>query len=145
MAFKSPKPRSAYASPEYRSARENAVATVEQTESTSSHALALVEEGSPPPDGGYGWVCCAACFTVNCFTWGVVAVSISAESVRLCMLKQRPSWALRHYCCNGIVFHGANRTSNSHMEYISPIISPLSHFRERLPWTTRLLAGSTSR
>ena len=28
-----------------------------------------------PPDGGYGWVCVACCFTVNCFTWGVVAVS----------------------------------------------------------------------
>ncbi|MCJ1258558.1 hypothetical protein MMC24_006391 [Lignoscripta atroalba] len=26
-----------------------------------------------PPDGGYGWVCVAACFTINCFTWGVVA------------------------------------------------------------------------
>ena len=29
-----------------------------------------------PPDGGYGWVCVAACFTINCFTWGVVAVSL---------------------------------------------------------------------
>jgi MFS family permease len=27
-----------------------------------------------PPDGGYGWVCVTACFTINCFTWGVVAV-----------------------------------------------------------------------
>ncbi|EPE29044.1 MFS general substrate transporter [Glarea lozoyensis ATCC 20868] len=26
-----------------------------------------------PPDGGYGWVCVAACFTINCFTWGVVS------------------------------------------------------------------------
>ena len=28
----------------------------------------------PPPDGGYGWVCVLACFCVNAFTWGVVAV-----------------------------------------------------------------------
>jgi hypothetical protein len=27
------------------------------------------------PDGGYGWVCVAACFTTNCFTWGAVSVS----------------------------------------------------------------------
>lgn len=27
-----------------------------------------------PPDGGYGWACVAACFTVNCFTWGTVSV-----------------------------------------------------------------------
>ncbi|RMZ73300.1 MCH2 [Pyrenophora seminiperda CCB06] len=25
------------------------------------------------PDGGYGWVCVAACFTINCFTWGTVS------------------------------------------------------------------------
>lgn len=29
------------------------------------------------PDGGYGWICVAACFTINCFTWGVVSVSSS--------------------------------------------------------------------
>ncbi|CAN9402135.1 unnamed protein product [Alternaria alternata] len=27
----------------------------------------------PPPDGGYGWVCVATCFTINCFTWGTVS------------------------------------------------------------------------
>lgn len=27
-----------------------------------------------PPDGGYGWICVAACFTINCFTWGTVSV-----------------------------------------------------------------------
>ena len=29
-----------------------------------------------PPDGGYGWVCVAACFTINCFTCGTVSVSV---------------------------------------------------------------------
>ncbi|GAM88674.1 hypothetical protein ANO11243_067080 [Dothideomycetidae sp. 11243] len=26
-----------------------------------------------PPDGGYGWVCVACCFALNCFTWGAVS------------------------------------------------------------------------
>lgn len=26
------------------------------------------------PDGDYGWVCVAACFTINAFSWGVVSV-----------------------------------------------------------------------
>jgi len=38
------------------------------------------EDQSPvvtkPPDGGYGWVCVAACFIINCFTWGVIAVRL---------------------------------------------------------------------
>jgi hypothetical protein len=33
-----------------------------------------------PPDGGYGWVCLAACFNINCFTWGVVAVRFKKSS-----------------------------------------------------------------
>ncbi len=48
-----------------------------------SHQLSYVgTESSPiaietevPPDGGYGWVCLGALFTINCFTWGVIAVS----------------------------------------------------------------------
>lgn len=48
--------------------------------STTCDSLAGAEEPSPtvpaPPDGGYGWVCVAACFTINCFTWGVVAVRL---------------------------------------------------------------------
>jgi hypothetical protein len=42
------------------------------------HVLEGLPTGSDPelpPDGGYGWVCVAACFNINCFTWGVVAVS----------------------------------------------------------------------
>ena len=34
----------------------------------------------PPPDGGYGWVCVLACFCVNAFTWGVVAVGPLSNS-----------------------------------------------------------------
>lgn len=30
---------------------------------------------STPPDGGYGWLCVAACFMINFATWGAVAVS----------------------------------------------------------------------
>jgi hypothetical protein len=33
----------------------------------------IVETNSP--DGGYGWVCVAACFTNNAVTWGAVSVS----------------------------------------------------------------------
>lgn len=29
---------------------------------------------STPPDGGYGWLCVAACFMINFATWGAVAV-----------------------------------------------------------------------
>lgn len=40
----------------------------------------IIHDGDdkPPPDGGYGWVCVAACFTINCFTWGIVAASQKA-------------------------------------------------------------------
>lgn len=34
------------------------------------------EAVAPPPDRGYGWVVVVgACFTINCFSWGVTAVS----------------------------------------------------------------------
>jgi hypothetical protein len=34
------------------------------------------EATEPPPDGGYGWAVVGACFTINCFSWGVTAVSL---------------------------------------------------------------------
>jgi hypothetical protein len=33
------------------------------------------DEDINPLDGGYGWVCVAACFTNNAVTWGAVSVS----------------------------------------------------------------------
>jgi hypothetical protein len=55
----------------------------ERHNEASPHQLSQVDaENSPqvlqqeaPPDGGYGWVCLGALFTINCFTWGVIAVS----------------------------------------------------------------------
>jgi hypothetical protein len=44
-----------------------------------------------PPDGGYGWVCVATCFTINCFTWGAVSVSQNG-------LHRRPSVSRRLLC-----------------------------------------------
>lgn len=35
------------------------------------------EACADPPDGGYGWVQIGVCFTVNCFTWGQVAVGVT--------------------------------------------------------------------
>jgi MFS family permease len=42
---------------------------------TSANMTEAHVSAQSPPDGGYGWVCVGACFTVNAFTWGVVSVS----------------------------------------------------------------------
>ncbi|KAK8041422.1 hypothetical protein PG994_014429 [Apiospora phragmitis] len=33
-----------------------------------------IQQSTPAPDGGYGWICVAAQFLINGFTWGVAAV-----------------------------------------------------------------------
>lgn len=45
-------------------------------------------ETGQPPDGGYGWVCVACCFITNCFSWGIVSVSVHEQltSSRLTVL-----------------------------------------------------------
>ena len=50
---------------------------------------------SPPPDGGYGWVCVLACFCVNAFTWGVVAVGSSFPSLNPTS-QRKPHQSLLH-------------------------------------------------
>jgi hypothetical protein len=40
----------------------------------TAEEIAITSQIEPPPDGRYGRVCVAACFNINCFTWGVVAV-----------------------------------------------------------------------
>jgi hypothetical protein len=35
--------------------------------------LPLPDSSDAPPDGGYGWVCVGCVFTINAFTWGVIA------------------------------------------------------------------------
>ena len=49
----------------------------DEREKTPSRRESAVADAvtSPPPDGGYGWVCLFAYFCGNAFTWGVVAVS----------------------------------------------------------------------
>jgi len=39
------------------------------------------------PEDGWGWVCVGACFAVNAFTWGVVAVCIPFRSVVLAIIR----------------------------------------------------------
>ena len=52
---------------------------------------------APPPDGGYGWVCVLACFCVNAFTWGVVAVGPPSH-LSLHHKRNPISTALTHIC-----------------------------------------------
>ena len=52
------------------------------------------EEDVSPPDGGYGWVCVGACFTINCFTWGTVSVSTRSHPERFALLIWSGLWHL---------------------------------------------------
>ncbi|MCJ1469948.1 hypothetical protein MMC07_008593 [Pseudocyphellaria aurata] len=47
----------------------------QEPSSRTNAEIGITDPHSPedPPDGGYGWVCVAACFAINCFTWGVVS------------------------------------------------------------------------
>jgi hypothetical protein len=47
---------------------------------TDEVAVDDTTDSDTPPDGEYGWVCVAACFTINCFTWGAISVSLLPRS-----------------------------------------------------------------
>ena len=52
------------------------IALVIDSESTNRELHTTISHTSDEtPDGGYGWICVMTCFVINCFTWGVVAVS----------------------------------------------------------------------
>ena len=48
--------------------------TTADADGATTMDITQAEDSEDPPDGGYGWVCVAACFMINCFTWGIVAV-----------------------------------------------------------------------
>ncbi|KIW75119.1 hypothetical protein Z517_11891 [Fonsecaea pedrosoi CBS 271.37] len=52
---------------------ESETDTTPQTREAAATPDYATVELAPPPDGGYGWVCLACCFSINCFTWGAVA------------------------------------------------------------------------
>jgi hypothetical protein len=78
-----------------------------------SHELSFEEVRDSPPDGGYGWVCVACCFTINAFTWGVLSVSSlllpSPSSISLKLTSQSYGVYLSYYLQNN-VFPSANTT-----------------------------------
>ncbi|KAK5119258.1 hypothetical protein LTR85_007872 [Meristemomyces frigidus] len=52
---------------------DTAPSTPDDGASTTEADAAVVSPTEPPPDGGYGWVCCGAVSILNCFTWGIAA------------------------------------------------------------------------
>ncbi len=60
-----------------------------------THELSFEEVRDSPPDGGYGWVCVACCFTINAFTWGVLSVeSLSSPISHLSQTNIPVLWRL---------------------------------------------------
>lgn len=99
-------------------------------EEDSREAAIVVKEADVPPDGGYGWVCVAACFTMNGHTWGLN----SAYAV-----------FLAHYLAND-VFPGATPLHYAFIGGLSIsqalIVSPVATLTTRLYGTrTTLLIG----
>ena len=91
-----------------------------------------------PPDGGYGWVCVACCFTINAFTWGVLSVSplllAFPFSIYPKLTFQSYGVYLSYYLQNN-VFPSANTTDFALIGGLNfsmaMIISPLATFLTR--------------
>jgi hypothetical protein len=50
----------------------------------------FIYQAENQPDGEYGWICVAACFIFNAFTWGSVSVSVPKSAVQI-SANARPS------------------------------------------------------
>ena len=59
------------------------------------------ETDATPPDGGYGWICTACTFTINCFTWGMVSVinPTPSSDFNICQVLKSPDLHTRHMAC----------------------------------------------
>ena len=79
-------------------------------------------EDLDPPDGGYGWVCVAAGFTINGFTWGLTAVSSLRKGCEIRWLTP----------------------ISSLIAFTFPITSTMVPFRGRNRWILPLLAARIS-
>ena len=91
-------------------------------DSVVTDAGKAVDENSNAPDGGYGWVCAAACSTINGFTWGLTAVS----NLRMVRINYQliPISSLTAFTCH--------------------ITSTMVPFRGRNRWILPLLVARTS-
>lgn len=99
------------------------------------------------PDGGYGWICVAACFTINCFTWGTVSVSLHCHEIPRPVIQTTRS-CIGRLVTNPVFFIISSSTYFiffRHMVSTSRITWPKTFSLRRLHGIMLLLAASTSR
>lgn len=89
---------------------------------------------SPPPDGGYGWVCVACVFVVCACTWGLNSVIIPLPQIPLFMPRTAAF----------VFFRKTDPPFTRLMEYTSPTTFPTISTPVLLPTTTPSSGDSPS-